>query len=59
MEVVFSLRELMKRYREKKKILHTIFIDMEKAYNSLHRVDEDGEVSYTLQNLLDQQKQQR
>jgi hypothetical protein len=33
MEIIFLIRQLMKRCREQKKDLHMIFIDLEKAYD--------------------------
>jgi hypothetical protein len=36
MEVIFLIRQLMKRHREQKD-LHIIFIDLEKAYNKVPR----------------------
>ena len=33
MEAIFLIRQVMERYREKKKGLHMFFIDLEKAYD--------------------------
>ena len=35
---VFMLRQVMKKYRRKKKKMHVVFVDLEKAYDRMKRV---------------------
>ena len=36
-EAIYVLRRLIKKYRERKKDLHMVFIDLEKAYDNISR----------------------
>ena len=37
MQAIFLIRQVMKRYMEKKKNLHMVFIDLEKTYDKIPR----------------------
>jgi hypothetical protein len=37
MEIIFLIRQLMKRCMEQKKDMHMIFIDLQKAYDKVSR----------------------
>jgi hypothetical protein len=37
MEAIFLIRQLMERYREQKKDMHMIFIDLENVYDKVSR----------------------
>ena len=37
METIYHLRRVIEKYREKKKNIHMVFINLEKAYNRMSR----------------------